>query len=246
MNLYHYTSFNAFCSIITGKKLRFTKINFLNDAMEYDCGINFFKEELRNFEKANNISDGIDLQLIDLFTTKSSIYSISFCEDGNDLNLWRGYCPSEGGIAIGFDKDLIFHKDEIVINKCMYGNPYEDILTKESYEDIKKKYANLQTLHTDSEHIKWTFDLAHIKNESFKNEKEWRGITFPRSNIEYFVRNSVIVPYFEYPFNLKAITEIIIGPTKFQENNKEAIEMLARQHGVTCSINKSEIPFVQY
>lgn len=101
-------------------KLRLTNLSFLNDSMEYEYGINLFKNELVNFEIENGISNKLDLELIDAFSFKYSLFSISFCESGDDLNLWRGYCPSEGGLSIRFEKDKIFPKNEILINKCKY------------------------------------------------------------------------------------------------------------------------------
>lgn len=102
-------------------------------------------------------------------------------------------------------------------------------------------------IHKDLEHIKFTFDLAHLKDPSFISEKEWRGISFSTSEkIEYFVRNSIIVPYFDYKYNKASIKEIIIGPAKFQEKNRQAVSMIVQQYGLNCKVSKSTIPFIQY
>ncbi|QEK51422.1 DUF2971 domain-containing protein [Pedobacter aquae] len=247
VTLYHYTSYAAFCSIISGENLRFTNIGFLNDAMEYQYGIGLFVKAIKNFESKNNIGDVFDISLLNRFTFLNQVYTISFCENGDDLNLWRGYCPKEGGIAIGFNKDTVFSNRNIILNKCHYNNPYDGIIVASNYERIRDKFSKIETLHKDLEHIKFTFDLAHVKSPSFKGENEWRGVTKAENHkIQYFVKNSMIVPFIEYKFIKRSIKEIFIGPSAHQNKIKEALELMTQQFNISCDIIKFKIPFVQY
>jgi hypothetical protein len=245
--LYHYTSYSAFCSITSRENLRFTNIGFLNDALEYQYGVGLFIQAIRDFEQKHNIQDSFDTDLISRFTFLNKVYTISFCENGDDLNLWRGYCPKEGGIAIGFDKDTVFPNKSVLLNKCKYSNPYQDIIVHSNYQRIKDKFANIETLPKDLEHIKFTFDLAHVKSPSFAAENEWRGVTMDKNHkVEYIVKNSMIVPYIDIKFNKRSIKEILIGPSAHQNKIKEALELIIKQYNIPCEIIKSNIPFVQY
>lgn len=245
--LYHYTSYSAFCSITSRENLRFTNIGFLNDAMEYQYGIGLFIEAIQDFERKNNIQKLFDVSLINRFTFLNQLYTISFCENGDDLNLWRGYCPKEGGIAIGFNKDTVFSSKDILLNKCQYGNPYKDIIVASNYARIKEKFSNIETISKDLEHIKFTFDLAHVKSPSFIAENEWRGVTLGKNHkVDYLVKNSIIVPFIDLKFNKRSIKEILIGPSAHQNKIKEAIELITKQYNIPCDIRKSDIPFVQY
>lgn len=245
--LYHYTSYTAFCSIIISENLRFTNIGFLNDALEYQYGVGLFIQAIQNFEIKNNIKDTFDTSLINRFTFLNQVYTISFCENGDDLNLWRGYCPKEGGIAIGFGKDTVFPSKEVLLNKCQYGNPYKDIIVASNYQRIRDKFQSIETLHKDLEHIKFTFDLAHIKSPSFSGENEWRGVMKAGNHkIQYLVKNSMIIPFTDQKFNKRSIKEILIGPSAHQDKIKEALELMTKQFNIPCDIIKSDIPFVQY
>ena len=145
-----------------------TNPGFLNDAFECQYGIGLFIHAIRDFEERNNINDKFDVSLINRFTFLNQVYTISFCENGDDLNLWRGYCPKEGGIAIGFNKDTVFPSNNVLLNKCNYVNPYKDIIVPSNYQRIKDMFLKIETLHKDLEHIKFTFDLADVLS-SFKS-----------------------------------------------------------------------------
>lgn len=222
-------------------------MRFLNDSREYQHGLDTFCKEIKAFETKNKVQDCIDHSLFEHFSFHDSLYTISFCEKGNDLNLWRGYCPKEGGIAIAFDTESIFPDKSILLNRCRYDNPYEGLSVESNYLKIKEKFRNIAALSKDREHIKWTYDLAHIKSEGFRDEKEWRGVSFDTGKeVQYYAKNSVIVPYFDQNYNRGSIKQIIIGPAAYQGKIFEAVKMMVEQYKLSCSIVKSSIPFVQY
>ncbi|WP_316819426.1 DUF2971 domain-containing protein [Pedobacter gandavensis] len=215
--------------------------------MEYQYGLNLFTQALKEFEDKNGFVEKFDTSLVNRFTFLNKLYTISFCENRDDLNLWRGYCPKEGGIAIGFDKSTLFPDKDVIVNKCQYGNPYKGIIGDSNYQRIKSKFKNIEGLYKDREHIQFTYDLAHIKSEGFIGENEWRGVSFgTNQKIDYYVKNSMIVPFYDQSFNKKSIKQILIGPTVHQDKIKEALEIMTKQHNITCEISKSAISFVQY
>jgi Protein of unknown function (DUF2971). len=245
--LYHYTSFDAFCSIIKNVKLRLVNIRYLNDKSEYIYALNLLKNKTIEFEKNNNISKGIDLSMFDRFFFSNDLYSVSFCEKGNDLNLWRGYCPPNGGISIGFDKDKIFPPHNIILNKCVYGNPYPP-MEKERYEWFKFLFENVMLIHQNKEFIQMTYQTAYIKHEGFIGEQEWRGISHaPQTKqIYYFTRGKIKVPFFDVEFCKDSIQNIYIGPSESQEMLFQKVENELHTNDINCSIVKSEIPFRQF
>lgn len=245
--LYHYTSFNAFNSIVANCTLRFTNIRYLNDSSEYLYALNLLKNKVLEFEQSNNISKGIDLSMFDRFFFSNKLYSVSFCENGNDLNLWRGYCPSDGGISIGFNKDAIFPFGKIAINKCIYGDPYPP-MEKLRYDWFRYLFDNVILLHKNREFIQMTYQTAHIKHEGFIGEQEWRGISFaPKGEqISYFKRGQIDVPFFDVDFYKNSIQNIYIGPSELQEELFQKVKDVLLVNDITCTIEKSKIPFRQF
>jgi len=215
--------------------------------MEYQYEICLFIQAIEEFENKSNIQDRFDTSLISRFTFLNQLYTVSFCENGDDLNLWRGYSPKEGGIAIGFDNETVFSSKNVLINKCQYGNPYKDIIVPSNYQRIRHKFSNIEAPSKDFGHIKFTFDLAHVKSQSFAAENEWRGVVIGINHkTNYLVKNSMIVPYMDLKYNRKSIKEILIGPSAHQNRIKEALELMTKQFHISCNVVKSEIPFVQY
>lgn len=245
--LYHYTSFNAFNSIIESCKLRFTNIRYLNDKSEYLYALDLLKSKVLEFERENNISKGIDLSMFDQFFFSNKLYSVSFCENGNDLNLWRGYCPSGGGISIGFNKDTIFTFGKIAINKCIYGDPYPP-MEKPRYDWFKYLFDNVMLIHKNREFIQMTYQTAHIKHEGFIGEQEWRGISFApkQEQISYFNRGQIEVPFFDVGFFKSSIQNVYVGPSESQDEIFQKVRNVLLSNGINCSIEKSKIPFRQF
>lgn len=245
--LYHYTSFNAFNSIVTNCRLRFTNIRYLNDKSEYLYALDLLKNRIIEFEQNNNVLKRVDLSMFDRFFFSDKLYSVSFCENGDDLNLWRGYCPFEGGISIGFNKDIIFPFGKVAINKCIYGDPYPP-MEKSRYEWFRYLFDNVLLIHKNREFIQMTYQTAHIKHEAFSGEQEWRGIAFapPKKQKSYFKRGEIDVPFFDLEFCKSSIRNVYIGPSEVQEELSMKVKNVLFTNDITCSIKKSKIPFRQF
>src|SRR5690606_14989387 len=144
--------------ILVGNKLRFTQMNSLNDKSEYKHGIQLLKNKIIEFEIKNNISNQFDVNLLDKFTFSSSLYSLSFTKNGDDLAFWNSYYVDKtSAVCIGFLKDKVFDND-FIINRCIYGDPYP-AMSKERYYWFTEifKTENILQLSKNREYIQITF-----------------------------------------------------------------------------------------
>ena len=244
--VYHYSSIEVLKIILNNKKLRFTKINSLNDKSEYQYGTEILKQKIIEFEKNNKITNQLDIKLLDKFFFYSNLYSLSFTENGNDLAFWNSYYVNKiTPVSIGFEREKVF-SENFIINKCIYDDPYP-IMEKKRYDWFKNIFdlKNIPILHKNREFIQFTFQTAHIKQNFFKVENEYRAVSFlPNDNNSYgtFKRNSKSIEYFDQDINIESINEIIIGPSKQQDLNYKEISSIVSNQNLKCSVKKSEIP----
>ena len=110
MLLYHYTSIEGFLGIISSKNLWASHCQYLNDASEYKHALNFAEEISSNIFMNDDYNAGFGFILrksISSLKEDSEIFIASFSEEFDLLSQWRGYCPPNDGICIGFDKEII-------------------------------------------------------------------------------------------------------------------------------------------
>lgn len=243
--VYHYTSFEVLQKIIDSTKLRFTKIDSLNDKSEYKFGIQLLKNKIIEYEDKNHFSNRFNTKLLDIFSFSDDLYSMSFTENGDSLAFWNSYYVDKlTPISIGFVSNEVFD-EELIINQCIYDDPYP-LMGKERYDWFKQIFEvrNIMQLSKNYEYIHITFQTAHIKHKAFEIEKEWRAVSFGTKTALFgkFERNGKKINYFDQHFNDKSICEIIVGPSKQQEINYQNIISLVSNHGLSCKVRKSTIP----
>lgn len=241
MLLYHYTSIGTLDKILSNKTFRLTNMDNLNDKSEYRYGVNLLKNKITDFEQKNHITDSFDLTLLDRFMFSGKLYSVSFTENVDDLYFWNSYyIDKDAPIALGIDKDILFD-DNLILNKCIYGDPYPNMEF-----DRYVWFKNILTLalSKDRELIHITFQTAHIKQNCFAIENEWRAISFPLSPIQEFYRGEDKCFCFDYPINIKAIKAIIIGPCKNQKMNYNIVCSMINKLELKVDIKCSQIPIV--
>ena len=242
--LYHYTSLEVFKLILKSRKLRFTELVSLNDKSEYKHGIKLLKDRIQEYEYNNNVKNKFDVTLLDRFSFMDSLCSISFTENKDDYLFWNSYyVPKNGSIAIGFNKTNLFTSD-FAINKCIYGNPYPE-MGKDRYIWFRAIFDlhNLYQIHKNREYIHITLQTAHIKNENFRLENEWRSVAFlPKENACTFERNGNKIKCHDQFFNLDSIFEIVIGPSSTQEQTYNEVQNIVSEYKIDCKIQNSTIP----
>lgn len=144
--IYHYTSFQNFINIIQTKQLWFSKIGEMNDATEGQ----WLKKVIQN----------TDIKLYNLFLKLQKDKSISFkgcfCENSDNLNLWRNYSDDAKGVALGFEikkqsptfnnaKSPISSMIMTDIRYCNLTDKNPKEIINNDLHFIKKHINNLQT-----------------------------------------------------------------------------------------------------
>lgn len=228
--LYHYCDANAFLSICTNKRMRFSDIFAMNDSLEMHWGYSIWEIV------ANELLDEIGkefLDKIDEFIHISGIHGLlvncSYSLEGDVLSQWRAYADDGKGYAIGFNaKDLV----------DLSVRPLKVQYSEE--EQIKELKNVVRALHEVESGVKNKFskdfartcfnisyDLAAYKNPAFSEEKEVRLVhilDFEQSNdalrledaggcafgkkakgvpVQFRMRESIPVAYIELDFSNK-------------------------------------------
>lgn len=254
--LYHYTDLTGANGIITGKSLRMTKIQYLNDDSELKYGINMFRDAVQNVSREMPDSERKDFlkttaQHLDSFVN-TNVCVASFCEDGNLLSQWRAYGGSRSGIALGFSRESlrkILSAGSMNLWKCVYD-------TKSQYEIIHNLIDHLlRSYDTILEYRNYCEDWGRLKqglmtffnttflrispilkNGHFREEREWRIITTPvdcRNNCySAYVSNERVLQYLTLGFLISEdgqfdiLDEIVVGPCKDAYLVSDALSVL--------------------
>ena len=207
------------------------------------------------FEKIKTFCEGIgDITQERRF--EHFVFSLSHKED--DLSQWRSYCPKEGGFSIEFDYEkllpLIQKYEGYKIEKCIYDQEEKQKLINSLLDNIYTKFESDKDLSINvvviDIFIRTIFLSSYIKDESFKNEKEYRIINYGsnKGKIDHCEGKSMIIPHIELSpvDNDKKlpISKIWVGPTPHPELSKFSIEGLLRSKGYKdVKVEKSKIPY---
>ncbi len=221
--LYHYTSAESACSIISKKQFWVSSFECMNDNKEFRCGFEIVKCEVDNFFRKNKL----DCKLIEnwnksLKDEKNSprIRPYIFCfTENKESNLhWENYADKGSGIAIE-----LFKKNDLQNNsigffvKVNYDESKLKTEIQGSLEILKKEYqdagsscgednvdrANLENFLKACLMLIFKFSTSYKENH-WDNENEWRFVAFsvsqrsPQSahgNREFRTRDSNLIDY---------------------------------------------------
>ena len=206
--LWHYTSFDAFLSIIQNKALWATDGRYVNDAYELKYGFDHLFNWLdrRTFPSKHEYFHQTLATDVSSLRTFGRVYISCFSQDGGDrMSQWGRYCPSSGGVAIGFSADALQQtaaNNGFSLVECEYFSPSEitsnqgklDDLTARCLEHVlsdREEYgvgSNIGPPYGPQSASVWT-DLAktlrrevasmvgRIKDAGFSEEREIRLIS---------------------------------------------------------------------
>lgn len=267
-NVYHYCSLATFLNILNNKSIWLSDISKSNDKQELSWLKNRYESFLHNqwinYAKAKkeiNDLQSVDFKSFDRTHLSSKVLlksnikiSYVFCmsECRDDLGQWRGYADDGKGIAIGFNTKEFYkmlniyrsEKDDFNFNFCKvdYGEKSADNLFSRFSNaiDLNTNKSSKEVLSQLETACILTMELApSIKNNGFKQEKEWRLIRnidtrdilngnpelLPRcfsdysdilqiKGLSYSINNGNLVGHIEMVLpNIKdMISEVIIGP----------------------------------
>ena len=197
--IYHYTTIDAFKSIIGTQKLYATRFDYLNDESERKDIINVLQrviesykndkplydllksKELKNVDSYFSFSRDKDSGLIINRFKKPEVFFISFCQDHDNWLMWNTYVKGDKkeGIALGFCIDN--HKTMDLQSSSIDGKPYSFevfpvIYDNKEKEQIVKHYLDIiRKRYTGSEDDKIIVDkmldeIISAYQDRFKDE----------------------------------------------------------------------------
>jgi len=244
--LFHYCSTQAFHSIISNRSIWLSSLTSSNDSTEGKLAADLL-HELVNLqepspEKVKKIAKTIK-------NFESIADGVGFClsKEKDRLSQWRGYADDGRGLSIGFSKEYIAEKicitsdsgADIKLEEVVYEKHGQDLILMQYCESLMKLNNSVESEAVDR------FELAKqliknrfkIKNSSFKEEAEWRLLSFfivgTESNKDILFRSSSnrLTPYLNVPLpqNSKAILEVDLGPKNTTPKN--VVEMFLNAHG---------------
>lgn len=252
--LYHYTNLNALPSILRRDHVLLwaTNIYFLNDPSELNYGIRLFNE-------VNNCKSSIQ--------GLEDIYITCFSENPDSLVMWSSYGNNASGCAIALDYEkvkvafqdlnkVIYDSDEA--KKVLTPTPIKVKITEEDKnisifpEELNKYFIREMKAFTNC----WL-----IKHPAYSHEEEIRGVVFVKrtppingdpedeqfgfkpENVQFRLRNNIIVPYLEVKIPVDAVQQIVLGPTANENETRKSIELMLNLKGYDVPVVKSQIPY---
>lgn len=198
-----------------------------------------------------------------------SPYIISFSQARDSLHMWNMYGQNGNGLALCFDIDRVRrNRTYYIFDTCIYMPKVSSSIDKRirvqlkervriCYMDILKKYRSLVTCMATKEDDRMlrtalfaTFLFAEVasfvKNRAYADECEYRMLADGACEPLFRERNGEIIPYMESQVPFKALTNIIVGPTRDFERTRNSILLLLGQKGISWSpdkIIKSNVPY---
>jgi hypothetical protein len=173
----------------------------------------------------------------------------SFSEDRDSLSQWRAY-GGPSGFALGFPSEVlntITEKRQWFLVPCIYYRAAQRRLARALVEEVLEE--NLIETSNEEERVFKSMGgnlLAYLnryapilKDESFKEEREWRIISRPLSSqrLDYREGRSLIVPYCKLPLCDEGASvrlhEIVIGPTPDAQRSKISLTSFVQNQKVT-------------
>lgn len=265
MLYWHYTSFTVLTSIFSGDKptLRATHIDHLNDLSELRHGLIAIKQM---HEATGPLKYKTTIELLGkmlAFEYDHSLYSFSLSAAENSLYQWLAYCPSKGGIALGFEIDREKNGDSIQtqtsfelplpksepsqiqnprFGKCNYFLEWkeiqEDWFTFWDDENDPKGYKTLE--------VQLLTNAIFFKNKAFDFEKEYRLMfdPTPRNPWNIPIKFHGTKPYIDFHFPKNILKVIYVSPRGDALSTYKAVETFLSENNLShVQITVSTIPF---
>ncbi len=191
----------------------------------------------------------------------------SFSEERDSLSQWRAYGGSSG-FAAGFSSKVLraaTEKQQWFLVPCIYDPATQRSLVRALVEEVLEEILGGPLVEDEEEDsvLKRLGNLLPylsryapiLKDESFKEEREWRIISRPMvcERLDYREGKSLIVPYYKLPLcedNQKLeLHEVVIGPTPDVERSRSSLTSLIMSQKVVMpgtggtNVTVSKVPY---
>lgn len=241
-----------------------------------------------NFRDDNSLVERIKINF-EAMIKRIDLFIISFSEKENDLDQWRAYGKSTPNYSLKIDVKSLSKNSNILIEKnavkerissyvystgcptiskvlmpCIYDKEDQELLIDEilldSFNHIKN-YNEDEIKFTDYIARRFVYYAPLIKNEVYKNEKEWRIVILFNEHdqrlaeqkqkeeneknhiidlneeekvekINFRTNGSYFIPYYKMKFfNTDCIKRVYIGPCPDLATVHESVEYMLRKNG---------------
>ena len=258
--LQSYSKDNPYCTMWASNVL------FMNDASEYQFGIDVCKELAMQYEGEEHIDDGFAHIFNSNFWHKKELdypYIISFSERVDSAAIWNMYSNNGGGIAIIFDAEKLRKTPRTWLEKCWYCKEADNLLfnpnTRALITHLYNHCLNTpcpeerpdsvpeQNFKNIMHAMHFQFEVSpKIKHASFDYEAEWRLTIYGVDAPKFRCKNGVIMPYKEVNIPIDAIEGFVIGPTANFEYIQKSLRLYLTSRGLdglAKNITKSTVPY---
>jgi hypothetical protein len=280
--LYHYTDLNGLLGILEHRNIWATSVTYLNDSEELKYAFGLMRKEIKNQEASVSYEDSSFLKELEgqldetekglnpnSSTRFDNIFVCSFCEDGDLLSQWRGYCLDGDGYSVGFNfGGQIFEKvldQGFELWPCMYMEEDQRKVIQAFLQDgldrLHKKLSDwsqqksalnrARAMHAINLRIEFVRIACILKHPKFSEEREWRWIPhtayMPRDNEISYRKKPTKIPYIKIklaePSEFIPIDRIYVGPTPQRNQMKERLDDLLKAKGYSYPVETSIIPY---
>ena len=199
--VYHYTTINTF-EALTRERADFvcTYCGALNDKAEFSTGIELLE---RYFRQHPHASCGLSMATLKSMAEEPAFgsWSMSFSTVGDSLSQWISYTDRhDGGVSLGFSIDDLLNRigqskrsaQLLYLVPCLYASVHEKEIEDlirflfGPYRDAVHKQCMTKGCLVDESQSLAVITLsialifaAMVKDESFREEKEWRIVMQP-------------------------------------------------------------------
>jgi hypothetical protein len=268
-NLFHYTNQEGFLGIISSGEFWATKVQYMNDSMEFGLATALAKRLLNARIQGDQSSSSCPLfkRLLESIDAISNVNlaSVSFCVSSDLLSQWRGY-GARGGLSIGFRSSIL--KNLAIgstgrLGRCLYDVSDQTAILGGVIDDAVHSYQiSINSSPDQLPSICGRFEKALIKfgaffkDPGFREEEEWRLVTSIVNYIDerfcFRPGKSMLIPYFKFkvreePTWGEEITSVTVGPCPHPEISAHAINGALMKTGIspgiTSFVSNSRIPF---
>ena len=182
--------------------------------------------------------------------SNSTPFTMSFSRQKDNLLMWSIYANKGNGICLVFDKRKLMKVNvdmDHISQDVMYGNDINNYIqyVRLHYDEYLKIFDNGKILLVNqvmrespvAVKVMLEFISPFIKNEAFRDEKEWRISFFRDKKTKVYTRitsNLNLVHYIKVGVPISALRKIVIGPCA----NYDVVRNLIIQEAKECGIDK--------
>lgn len=259
--LYHYTTQEAFLSIVEKKELWATNARYVNDYSEMQEGADVAEDKLDDFfdwfSKQEEFADEWkraeeareELIRVVYDSVEVPVFLFSLSELGDLASQWRAYSGATGGLCLGFKTSLLRQEAQaqgFKLHPCVYGKDQQEKLIASAFrgDPVYTKKTQLKEYLEDLAKL-----LPRIKSSYFLEEREWRLISDSEvgsvATPRFRPGPATIVPFVPVSFenDLNTLAKVIVGPTPEEELAELAVEsFLNSQSFAHCEVITSDVP----